>query len=245
MAAPAGDQRAADHHHGDRGQQIFVAHAEARLAGKAGEQHADERRAEAATACRRRSRVRPTATPGERAPPARRCRPHRPAARKAVRVEQNGRADDEQRATKRTTGVSQPVWPVMNQRSSGEAKPAGVPLRVDQRDALQDAVHRQRHDDRREAEHDDADAVDEADAARPMQQHQRQGIEQRVRRSPATMPASRMPQSAIVQGSERSRPPVRITVPWPSARMARKDRQHEQRVEVGPARAAHGRGPVR
>ena len=45
----------------------------------------------------------------------------------------------------------------MNQRSSGEEKPSGVPLRIDQRSALQDAVHRQRHDDRREAEHDDAE----------------------------------------------------------------------------------------
>ena len=42
MAAAAGDQRAADHHHRDRRQQIVVAHAEARLAGKAGEQDADE-----------------------------------------------------------------------------------------------------------------------------------------------------------------------------------------------------------
>ncbi len=30
---------------------------------------------------------------------------------------------------------------------------------------------------------------------------------------PLTMPASRMPQSAIVHGTDRSRPPVRMTVP--------------------------------
>ncbi len=46
MAAPAGDQRAADDHDGDRRQQILIAHAEARLAGEAGEQDADQRGAE-------------------------------------------------------------------------------------------------------------------------------------------------------------------------------------------------------
>ena len=38
-----------------------------------------------------------------------------------------------------------------------------------------------------------------------------------------TAPARMMPETPIVHGTERSRPPVRMTVPWPSARMARKD----------------------
>ena len=57
----------------------------------------------------------------------------------------------------------------MNQRSSGEEKPSGVPLRVEQRHALQHAVDGERHDDRRQAEEDDAEAVDEADDDRPAQ----------------------------------------------------------------------------
>ena len=39
---------------------------------------------------------------------------------------------------------------------------------------------------------------------------------------PCVMPANRMPDRPMVQGSDRSSPPVRITAPCPSARMARK-----------------------
>ena len=64
-----------------------------------------------------------------------------------------------------TTGVNTQILPVMNQRSSGEEKPSGVPLRIEQRRALQHAVHGERHDDRRQAEEHDAEAVDEPDDA--------------------------------------------------------------------------------
>ena len=48
VAAAAGDARAAEHDDGDRGEQVGLAHVVVGLRGEAGEQQADERRAEAA-----------------------------------------------------------------------------------------------------------------------------------------------------------------------------------------------------
>ena len=37
------------------------------------------------------------------------------------------------------------------------------------------------------------------------------------------MPASNIPHRPMVQGSDKSSPPVRITVPWPSASTTKKE----------------------
>ena len=160
---------------------------------------------------------------------------HRRAGRRAC-----GRAAARRRRRRRTTNQHDRRHPERaaghEPAQRGEAKPSGVPLRVDQRGALQDAVHRQRHDDRRAGRARRCRApLTSADAPAPSDQHQRQRPEQPPRPSPGRCRRTRMPQRPIVQGTDRSRPPVRITAPWP-------ERQDGQ--EGAPARSASCSRPV-
>ena len=181
MAAPAGDQRAADHHHGDRRQKIVVAHAQACLARKAGQHNADNRRTDGGEhvdendgALDARSlRV---------APRAARCRCRRPGVRRAC-----GRAAAAAPTTKttmsRTTGVSSPILAGHEPAQHRRGKAGRRALRIEQRATLQDAVGGKRHDDRRDAEHRRCRSHWRSRCSMPIGSTSRQGVEQEPHRS--------------------------------------------------------------
>ena len=112
----------------------------------------------------------------------------------------------------------------------GRRQADGRAVAVDERRRLQDAVHCQRHDDRRDAETDNANTVDEADRGSAASTV---GAAQSIAPSaPQLMPVNRTPAKVIIQGIDRSRPPHKITTPWPRT-MHRGERcKHKKRVEI-------------
>ncbi len=160
VPAPAGDQRAADHHHGDRRQQILVAHAEARLAVEAGEQDADQRGAQAAQHIGADQGLADIDAGQVGDPGAVANRVDPPAEGGAA--EQHRAADDEQQQhPDHRRGVEEAAGHQPAQRRRREAGRGAVA--VDQREALDDAVGSERDDDRRQPEQHDAGAVGQPD----------------------------------------------------------------------------------
>ena len=132
--------------------------------GKAGEQHADKRRAERRQHVDADDRA-ADGNPGEArdansvadavdAPPERRVR------QKDDREDDEG---DEEEDDRRHAGDMSSHEPAQERRGEAGRRSVGIK----ERGALQEAVHRQGHHDRRQTQRDDADAVDEADERRP------------------------------------------------------------------------------
>ena len=141
---------------------------------------------------------------------------------------------------KTTTGVKMPALVGHEPAHQRRRKAGRRTLRIDQRQALQDAVHGQCHDDRRNAEHRDPDAVDQADQRRP--------TASTIGNAQIKGPVLSRYAAGKQDAAERDRPwhrQVETSGEDDRALAKRQDQQegrkHQERVVVDPVTSGHGR----